>query len=340
MEEWRECHCTSLYEISNLGHVRRTKTQELRTLHPNRYGYNCVTLNVKGKSDGRLVAQLVLRAFVGPPQKDQTADHIDNKQRRNDSLTNLRWASKHLQNDNRSFLDISRAVRASSFEDEYFTFSSITEASDELCMDKKKVMKSILMEKPDVASGLSFRYVVEKPSNDALISPIPDMIGYYASSDGLVRRKGGSWTRGSRHGSYFRTELSGKQHYVQRLVALAFIGPLPGGHMVDHKDGDGTNNNIQNLEYVTHAENCKRAYITGNRVPPNQKPVNQYTRDGKFIAQHESESKAARSVGSLDPSAISECCSGKRNIHKEFIWKHVDKDESQDTIMSKKAKLA
>lgn len=60
-----------------------------------------------------------------------------------------------------------------------------------------------------------------------------------------------------------------KQHtyLLHRLVADAFLGPRPVGKEVNHIDGDPTNNRIENLEYVTRAENMLHAYRTGIRKP-------------------------------------------------------------------------
>lgn len=47
--------------------------------------------------------------------------------------------------------------------------------------------------------------------------------------------------------------------YIHRLVAEAFIGPVPPNQEVNHKDGDKSHNNISNLEYVTRRENTLHA---------------------------------------------------------------------------------
>lgn len=98
---------------------------------------------------------------------------------------------------------------------------------------------------------------------------------YLISNRGRVMRIGGG--PGSRDGrilkmqnshGYHRVTLqsSGEQYYrfVHRLVAAAFIGPIPSRkHEINHKDGCKTNNTPSNLEYVTHRENEDHAARLG-----------------------------------------------------------------------------
>lgn len=44
---------------------------------------------------------------------------------------------------------------------------------------------------------------------------------------------------------------------VHRLVALAFIGNPGAGLEINHKNGVRDDNRIENLEWVTHIQNCK-----------------------------------------------------------------------------------
>ncbi len=53
---------------------------------------------------------------------------------------------------------------------------------------------------------------------------------------------------------------------VHCLVAEVFIGPRPHKYVINHKDGNKTNNRVDNLEYCTYGENHKHAHSTGLRT--------------------------------------------------------------------------
>lgn len=64
---------------------------------------------------------------------------------------------------------------------------------------------------------------------------------------------------------YVRLSKGGVQRYfsIHRLVALCFLGECPKGCNVNHKNGDKTDNRLENLEYVTYSENSRHAYRKG-----------------------------------------------------------------------------
>jgi hypothetical protein len=47
------------------------------------------------------------------------------------------------------------------------------------------------------------------------------------------------------------------------MVALAFLGPYPAGRCCNHKNGIKTDNRLENIEYVTAAENSRHAWRNG-----------------------------------------------------------------------------
>lgn len=66
---------------------------------------------------------------------------------------------------------------------------------------------------------------------------------------------------------YAKMILSGNskrlQIYIHQLVLLVFKGPRPDGLEASHINGDSFDNRLENLEYVTHAENCAMRYLHG-----------------------------------------------------------------------------
>lgn len=45
---------------------------------------------------------------------------------------------------------------------------------------------------------------------------------------------------------------------VHRIVAIAFLGPVPQGSEVDHIDNDHRNNKLSNLQYLTRSQNMRK----------------------------------------------------------------------------------
>lgn len=105
-------------------------------------------------------------------------------------------------------------------------------------------------------------------------TPLPGFDGVYEySADGSVRR-----ISGKRKGWVLKPTIIGlgyEGYYVQdsranramffrhRLVAMANIPNPDNRPEVNHKDGNKSNNQPANLEWVTHAENMAHAARTG-----------------------------------------------------------------------------
>ena len=102
--------------------------------------------------------------------------------------------------------------------------------------------------------------------------------------------------------------INGKHKLVtiHRLVAIHFISNPDNKPQVNHIDGDKTNNNIINLEWVTAQENNIHARKTGLHVSDGDKAVNQI-KDGIIINTFKSISEASRVTG-INRGNINQCC--------------------------------
>lgn len=101
------------------------------------------------------------------------------------------------------------------------------------------------------------------------------------SSNGNLRRLDGTpivSPPASRQSGYSQVCIGGKQSYVHVLVATAFLGPKPPGMDTDHINGDGSDNQADNLRYVTRSENTRNSRRIGGGpnkrvVPPSHWPL-------------------------------------------------------------------
>lgn len=74
--------------------------------------------------------------------------------------------------------------------------------------------------------------------------------------DSTRKRRAHTGTLNSRKDTaYVVLCVDGKKHYGHRIAWLIAVGPIPDGMVIDHIDGDGTNNRISNLRAVSKSTN-------------------------------------------------------------------------------------
>ena len=101
-EVWKQIEEFPDYKISNLGRVMSCKCckwgkEKIMTIFNDRDNYQIICLSKKQRRINRLMGL----AFIPNPDNLPTVDHID-MNRQNNTLSNLRWASRKTQAQNRT----------------------------------------------------------------------------------------------------------------------------------------------------------------------------------------------------------------------------------------------
>lgn len=113
-----------------------------------------------------------------------------------------------------------------------------------------------------------------------------------------------------------------KNYRVHRLVYMSFIGDIPNNKVIDHIDGNTSNNHVSNLGCVTHSENRMNPstyYKTCKKVLKLDVNTNE------VIKKYNSIIEAMVDLG-FDykkglSSHISDVCNGKRALAYGYRWK-------------------
>jgi hypothetical protein len=91
-EEWRDIEGFPGYKVSSLSRIRGSSGR-IMTPYLGKRGYYIVNIHKDRKQHTIYVHRAVALAFIPNPESKPFADHID-RDRTNNSISNLRWATK------------------------------------------------------------------------------------------------------------------------------------------------------------------------------------------------------------------------------------------------------
>ena len=112
-----------------------------------------------------------------------------------------------------------------------------------------------------------------------------------------------------------------KSYRLNRLVANTFIHNPENKPEVNHIDGNKDNNRVDNLEWVTSAENQKHKVENG-LVKPYRRPILQIDDNGNVVAEYGSIKEAAETLN-YSKGNICSACNGKRNGRANgYYWRY------------------
>lgn len=118
---------------------------------------------------------------------------------------------------------------------------------------------------------------------------------------------------------YYVFELDYKQLKRANLIAKHFIENPNNYPIVNHKDGNRSNDLIDNLEWSNQSDNTLHGWYSNNRK--GLVKVFMYSKENKFIKEFESVSKAAKEMN-INKAHISSCCRKRIKTAGGYIWKY------------------
>ncbi len=336
---WKEIPNYATYEVSNLGQVKNKKTGRILKSVKNG-GYSSVHLRQDGKNKSFKVHQLVGLCFIDNSENKPQINHID-KQRSNNASTNLEWCTA-AENNAHKYLTLQvktnqnlKIWRVNTLTDEKLElFNSILDAA-KWCVENN-CSPSIHNARTNISnvirnvykSSCGFKWVLnEQPNLENEIWKNITIDGetfdnYQISNLGRFKNYKGIIMENYKphHSGYIYVRVNYTKYSIHHLVASTFIENPHSKPIVNHLDGNKTNNCLNNLVWATGPENSQHAHDTG-LIKPFTRKIGQYNLDGHLIKEFESIIKAMNYTGI---KSIKEVLYNKQKTAGGFIWKYLD----------------
>nr|QBK86091.1 MAG: HNH endonuclease [Marseillevirus LCMAC101] len=339
-EEWKDFPIVdgrkfSNYEVSSLGQRRNKKSSHVFSDRPKRSGYVCNEfLDDKGKSKTMRAHVIVARAFIGDPESDDlTVDHI-NREPADNRVVNLRWATRKQQTANS---DQSKCkptgqpvIQYTMDMVEIKRWPNIITASKELGIDKSSIGRTCRGKRGHVGG---YKWTYERQDLDGEVWKNYEPNGVQVSNMGRIKPSCSHIVYGSERNGYL--VYGNPVKYVHIIIAETFLPNPKKKPEVNHKDKNGTNNKVENLEWVTKSEQMIHSHQTNSNPDrySTARAVKQYDLEENFIGEYRSIKKAARDTECSETS-ISYVCSGLLKSTNGYVFEYVNKDVLNRSLRS------
>lgn len=334
------------YQVSNFGNVKNNK-KILKQIQ-RAYNYKYIQLTQISRTKQFSLHRLVAIAFIPNPENKETVNHKDHNPS-NNVVDNLEWATqkeqiKHQRKPKNTELRGARSIwrcdkisgeKIQNYQSIQYAIKWIIENKTLLNTKSKSISPSVysinlaLREKgingtPKTAFGFQWKYKENNNIQNEIWKKIPIEFsygkeGYSISSFGRLQNSNGRITSGiSNKDGYLTGTINGRHPLLHRLVAQVFIPNPDNKPYVNHIDGNKSNPQIENLEWVTPKENSIHAYNNG--LNKSRKEIIQYDLQMNKINIFNSASQAGK-ILKISNRNIGLCCNNQIRSCGGFIFK-------------------
>ena len=328
-EVWQEIPGYPHYYASDLGHIKGI-TGKILNRRTGTAGYvSHDVIDVSGRTVCKQAHTLIALAFIPNPENKPEVNHI-NGVRNDNRVANLEWATR-TENNGRMKINKTRGLtqrrviqysRDGSF---IKIFNSVNEAADSVKACQSNISRSC--RRGGICCDYQWRYYDDmvKPEGEVWKSLNYEGLTIETSNLGRIRGPRGIIGFTASDG-YICVNIEGCVFRVNRLICMAWK-PIdnPEEMVVNHIDNNKTNNNVDNLEWVTVGENNRHYmshfYHAGNRNRGRQ--VNQLSMDGILIATFKQITHASVQTG-IDRNSITRVCRNQQKSAGGFYWEYCD----------------
>lgn len=251
-----------------------------------RGGYLYYDLRINTKRISKAAHRLVAETFIPNPNKYEIVNHKDGN-KLNNNIDNLEWCS-YSDNINHAY-DTGLKNRTNG--------------------KNKRAQYTSDIEKE-----------VWKPYKDSI---------YMISNKGRIRNlKTNNILKGKKTSTgyiewHLRINGQSLSKLAHRLVYETFYNTISDGLVINHIDGNKSNNQLENLEAVSASDNIRHAYYQLNSF--NLKKVGKYDLEGVLLQVYSSCAEAARQNEGCFSNYISVACN-KNKIYKNYLWKYIEEE--------------
>ena len=340
IEEYRPIKDYPNYEVSSLGNIRNIVTG--KQMSPSvREGYVKCALTNEDARKTHFVHRLVAIAFIPNLENKSDVNHKD-KNKINNCVENLEWMTRKENSIHRSLNTIIKCPARNKpinrcdkiTETILETYNSIEDAAlwtfnaglTKTVHNGRNAIGNVVTGRASISYGYKWMLVKEiSELENEEWKKVPNTIKtYYVSSLGRFKRDNGDIiTCKPNISGYISVSIDNKNIRMHRLVAMTFLDNLENKEQVNHKDGNKTNNRIDNLEWVTNRENQIHCVQSGLRKNQFTRKIVQYDLNMNPINEFKSIALASKTLG-LSKGNISGVLRERHYTAGGFIFKYLE----------------